>query len=168
MDSAGVMCVTRVERIRSDRFQPSVSRATVKDYYSRLNPSLSKAGESSSQSDGPPGLPPDCLCVLGPLIEHLKAFGIERVMARPRLQPFATAVSMTLDGVTLRDLEVRQGYVGSSALKARKVERDSILTRRNASLTYLNQRQIFAVDGREQGSLFALLNHTITPFGNRR
>jgi hypothetical protein len=55
-------------------------------------------------------LPPECLRVLGPLLEYAAAFGIERLLlARPAVRPFVGEAGrhFTLDGVTLRDLEVR-------------------------------------------------------------
>lgn len=55
-------------------------------------------------------LPRECLPVLGPLLEHAAVFGMERLLlARPAVRAFAGEAGrhFTLDGVTLRDLEVR-------------------------------------------------------------
>lgn len=69
-----------------------------------------KLSSSSSLPQPLQSLPPDCLRVLGPLLEHAAAFGIERLLlARPSVKAFAGEAGrhFTLDGVTLRDLEVR-------------------------------------------------------------
>jgi DNA mismatch repair protein MSH3 len=142
----------RLERVASDRFSPDAARKTVKSHFSRLNPSSSpttkppaaakgeargfkeEEEEAGAGEDALASLPRECVCALGPLVEHLTSFGLVRVLARPRLRPFASAVFMLVDGVTLRDLEV-----------------------------FASQP-----DGKEQGSLFHLLDRTRTPFGSRR
>lgn len=95
VDQDGQPRIVRLERLPAKRFAHDHAAPLVERYLQ------DKAGV-----EGDHNLPPEAVCALGPLIEHVKVFGIERVMAQPQLQPFETAVCMTLDSVTLRDLEV--------------------------------------------------------------
>ncbi|CAM9797913.1 unnamed protein product, partial [Ectocarpus sp. 12 AP-2014] len=53
-------------------------------------------------------LPRPAICALGPLMTHLERFGLDRSLASPDLSSFSKSQYMTLDAVTLRDLEVLQ------------------------------------------------------------
>lgn len=111
---------------------------SVSDHFQSLERSEGKGGhlapEAVRQMMEVQNLPRPCISALGPLINHVETFGIERILSHPLVRPFSSAVAMSLDGVTLRDLEI-----------------------------FSTQS-----DKKEQGSLFWLMDHTSTPFGNRR
>ncbi len=94
----------------------------------------------------PPSFPPACLSVLGPLLQHMHTFGMSRLLvSRPSLHPFLVpSLHMTLDGVTLRDLEIFSTPHGLPGTEKGGGE-----------------------GGKEEGSLFWFLNQTTTSFGAR-
>jgi DNA mismatch repair protein MSH3 len=154
----------RVERMPAAEFEWAKAKEVVWKLFSRfqeeegreegggvevidLDAEADEAKSSALPPSLPPSFPPACLSVLGPLLQHMQTFGMSRLLlSRPSLHPFLLpSLHMTLDGVTLRDLEIfstPRGLPGGRGERGRE-------------------------GGKEEGSLFWFLNQTTTSFGAR-
>ena len=117
----------RVERLPAAEFERGRAQEVVWKFFSRFEEEEKGEGGKEGRPGGevidldgeepkssalppflPPSFPPACLSVLGPLLQHMHTFGMSRLLvSRPSLHPFLVpSLHMTLDGVTLRDLEI--------------------------------------------------------------
>ncbi|CAM9514714.1 unnamed protein product [Discosporangium mesarthrocarpum] len=119
LDLKGSHRPVRVERLPPEDFCIEAAQASLREYYSRIAArprSERNLGGGEATITEPPCSPPalvrvldlprTCICALGPLMTHLKTFGLDRALAEPDLRSFSQSAYMTLDAVTLRDLEV--------------------------------------------------------------
>ncbi|CAM9167363.1 unnamed protein product, partial [Scytosiphon promiscuus] len=119
VDIRGDRRVVRTERLPPEEFCFEAAQASLSKYYGE-GPGLKSTGRVStddgdgSGKDGVPvltrvlDLTRAAVCALGPLVSHLERFGLDRSLASPDLTSFSKSQYMTLDAVTLRDLEVLQ------------------------------------------------------------
>ncbi|CAM9414281.1 unnamed protein product, partial [Ectocarpus sp. 8 AP-2014] len=122
VDARGDRRVVRTERLPPEDFCFEAAQASLSKYYGKgrgaSKPDASegeKRGDSEGGGDGCApvltrvlDLPRPAICALGPLMTHLERFGLDRSLASPDLSSFSKSQYMTLDAVTLRDLEVLQ------------------------------------------------------------
>eukprot|EP00752_Nemacystus_decipiens_P013477 g11936.t1 len=110
VDSRGDRRVVRTERLPPEDFCFDIAQASLSKYYGN---GCNSAVRGEAGCDVPVltrvlDLARPAVCALGPLMTHLERFGLDRALASPDLVSFSQSQYMTLDAVTLRDLEVLQ------------------------------------------------------------
>ncbi|CAM9141631.1 unnamed protein product, partial [Laminaria digitata] len=119
VDARGDKRVVRTERLSPEEFCFEAAQASLSEYYGKLKSEGGKptgsgrAGKGGEESDVGVltrvlDLARPVICALGPLMTHLQRFGLDRALASPDLVSFSRSRYMSLDAVTLRDLEVLQ------------------------------------------------------------